>query len=108
MLRTYHWKMFYGILFIAQKRLSLYHKGWQFSCHLPTGINVKDVSLEMFYGILFIAQKRLSLYHKGWQFSCHLPTGINVKDVSLENVLRHFVYCTKISVRLYHKGWQFS
>ena len=47
MLRPYHWKMFYRILFIAQlMNVSLNHKGWgQISCHLITGSNVKDLSL---------------------------------------------------------------
>ena len=37
--------MFYLILFLSTK-ISLYQKGWQSNCHLITGRNVKDVSLE--------------------------------------------------------------
>ena len=65
----------------------LYHKRWQFSCHLTTGINVKNFSLEnVLSHIVYRTKICVSLYHKGWQFGCQLTTGINIKDVSLENV----------------------
>ena len=34
------------IVYCATISVSLYYKGWQFSCHLTTGRNVKDSSLE--------------------------------------------------------------
>ena len=96
MLRVYHWKMFYGILFIEQKSVSLYHKGWQFSCHHISGRNDKDLSLKnVSPQIVNCAKIYVSLYHKGRQFSCHITTGRNVQDLSLENVLPQIVYCTK-------------
>ena len=84
--------------------VSLYHKGWQFSCHLTTGINVKDLSLEnVLPHIVYCTKISVSLYHKEWQFSCHLTTGRNVQDLLLENFLPQNVYCTKISVSSYYK-----
>ena len=106
MFRTYYWKMFY----CTKISVSLYHMGWQFSCHHITCRNIilrnyhRKVVLSQ---IVYCAKISLSLYYKGWQFSCHLTTGRNVKDSSLENVLRQIVYCTKISVRSYYKRWQF-
>ena len=65
---------------------SLYQKGWQFSCHLITGRDVKDLSPEMFTSYCLSTKISGSLYQKGWQFSCHLITGRDVKDLSPENV----------------------
>ena len=65
--------------------VSLYHKEWQFSCHLTTGINVKDLSLEnVLPHIVYCTKISVSLYYKGWQLSCHLTTGRKIKDLSLE------------------------
>ena len=52
------------------------------NCHLITGRNVKDLSLENVDLILFEYE---SLYLKAWQFSCHIIIGRNVKDLSLES-----------------------
>ena len=52
------------------------------NCHLKTGRNVKDLSLENVYLILFEYE---NLYLKVWQFSCHLIIGRIVKDLSLES-----------------------
>ena len=76
----------------------LYHKGWQFCCHLITSRNVKDLSLGFFNAIVYCTKVSVSLYHKGWHFCCHLITGRNVKDLSLGNVLHQTFYCIKISV----------
>ena len=38
--------MFYLILFEYENKLVYTKRGWQSSCHLITGRNVKDVSLE--------------------------------------------------------------
>ena len=86
--------------------LNLYHKEWQFSCHLTKGRNIKDLSVEN----LLPHKIRVSFYHKEWQFSCHHISGRNDKDLSLKNVSLQIVYCTKIkfNVSLYHKGRQFS
>ena len=82
--------------------------GWQFSCHLTAGRNVKDLLLESVLSqIVYCAKISVSLYHKERQFSCHLTTGRNVKDSSLENVLPQIVYSTKVSVSSYYKRWQF-
>ena len=51
------------VLFEFERGVSfLYQKGWQFSWHLITGRNVKDLSLENVELILF---KLESLYEKG-------------------------------------------
>ena len=65
-------------------------------CHLITGRNVKDFSLENVDLILFEYE---SLYLKVCQFSCHLIIGRNVKDVSLESgkCFTSFCLSTKIS-----------
>ena len=55
MLRIYHMKMLTS--YFNDK--SLYQMGWQFSCHLITGRNVKDLSLENVDLMLF---KLESLY----------------------------------------------
>ena len=72
--------------------------GWQFSCHLKTGRNVKDLSPEnvLQHIVLYenkckfipkyISFKLESLYQKRCLFSCHLMTRRNVKDLSQENV----------------------
>ena len=78
--------MFTSYCFSMKISVSLYQKGWQFSCHLITGRNVNDLSPENVYLILFSMKISVSLYQKGWQFSCHLITGRNVKDLSPENV----------------------
>ena len=54
------------------------------NCHLITGRNVKDLSLENVDLILFHFECE-SLYIKAWQFSCHLLIGRNAKDLSLES-----------------------
>ena len=84
-------------MFIAQKiSVSLYHMGWQFSCHLTTGRNVQDLLLEnVLSHIVYCTKISVSLYHMGWQFSCLLTTGRNIKDLSLESVLSQIVYCIK-------------
>ena len=69
------------ILFEYERGVSLYQKGWQFSCHIITGRNVKDLSLENVY-LIFLSKKAYT--KKGCQFSCHLVTGRKVKDLSLE------------------------
>ena len=100
MLRTYHGKCFTTECLLHKKSVSIYHKGWQFSCHHITDRNVNDLSLKNISPqIVYCTKINVSLYHKGWQFSCHLITGRNVKDLSLGNVLPQIVYCTKISVR---------
>ena len=66
--------------------VSLHCKGWQLSCHIITGGNVKDLSPENVYPMVFYTKISVRLYQKGWQFSCHLLTGRNVKDLSPENV----------------------
>ena len=76
--------------------VSLYEKGWQFSCHLITGRNVKNILLEtVFPHIVLVRKKSASLYDKGWQFSCHIIAGRNIKDLSLENALLHIVLVRK-------------
>ena len=50
------------ILFEYERGVSLHQKGWQFSWHLITGRNVKDLSLENVDLILF---KLESLHQKG-------------------------------------------
>ena len=70
----------------------LYQNGWQFSCHLITGRNVKHLSLENVNLILFFTKIRVSLYQKRWQFRCHLITGDKkCLGLSPENVLPHIV-----------------
>ena len=64
------------------KRVSLYHKGWQFSCHLTTGIKLKDSPLaNVKPHIVYCTKISVSLYHK----ESHI-TGKNVKDLLPENV----------------------
>ena len=46
LLRTYGWKMFIADCLLHKISVSLYHKEWQFSCHLTTGRNVQDLLLE--------------------------------------------------------------
>ena len=91
MFRTYYWKCFtaecslhknkcnfitYGVavqLPRAKISVSLYYKGWQFSCHLTTGRNVKDSSLEnVLPQIVYCTKISVSSYYKRWQFCCHL------------------------------------
>ena len=66
------------------------------NCHLITGRNVKNLSLENVDLILFEYE---SLYLKAWQFSCHLIIGRNGKDLSLESGknLTSFCLSAKIS-----------
>ena len=86
MLGIYPLKMFTSYCLSTKISVSLYKKGWQFSCHLITGINVKDVSPENVYLILFkYENKCVSLYQKGRQLSCHLIIGRNIKELSLEH-----------------------
>ena len=56
------------------------------NCHLITGRNVKDLSLENVDLILFE-------YESLWQFSSHLIIGRNVKDLSLESGKSFTSYC---------------
>ena len=91
MLRIYRLKMFTSHCFSTKISGSLYQKGWQFSCHLITCKNVKDLSPKNVYLILFKYEKSGNLYQKGLQFSCHLITGRNFKDLSTENVLTRIV-----------------
>ena len=44
----------YLILVKNEICVSLYQKGWQFSCTLITGRNVKDLSSEIFYLYLLV------------------------------------------------------
>ena len=45
---------------------SLYHKEWQLSCHLTTGRNVQDLSLEnVLPQIVYCTKISVSLYHRG-------------------------------------------
>ena len=68
--------------------VSLYHKEWQFSCHLTTGRNVQHLSLENFLPqIVYCTKIRVSFYHIGRQFSCHHITGRNTKHLSLKKCL---------------------
>ena len=61
------------IVHCAKIRVSLYYKGWQFSCHLTTGRNVKDSSLEnVLPQIVYCTKISVSSYYKRWQFCCHL------------------------------------
>ena len=46
MLKIYHWDFFIISCFSTKVRVSLYQKRLQFSCHLITGRNVKDLPLE--------------------------------------------------------------
>ena len=100
MFRDYHRKMLHLKLFEYENKCKLIPKGWQFRCHLITGKNDMDLSLENVYLILY---KYDSLYRKGWQFSCHLITGRNVMDLLFLILLEY-----EISVSLYHKVWRFS
>ena len=85
--------------------VSLYHKELQISCHLTTGRNNQDFSLEKgLLEIVYCTKISVSLYHMGRQFSCHHITGRNVQDLSLENGLTQIVYCTKISVQFIPYG----
>ena len=91
MLRIYHLDFFISYCLSTKISVSLYQKGWQFSCHLITCRNVKDLSPEMFTSYCFSIEISGSLYQMGWQFSCHLITGRNFKDLSPDNVLTHIV-----------------
>ena len=44
---------------------SLYKMGWQFSCNLQTGINIKDLSPEKFTVFRFSMKMSVSLYKMG-------------------------------------------
>ena len=44
MLRIYRMKLFTLYCFSIEISVSLYQMGWQFSCHLITGRNFKDLS----------------------------------------------------------------
>ena len=62
--------------------VSLYRIGWQFSCHLLTGRNVKDLLPEKFTSYCLSKKMSVRLYQWGWQLSCQLLTDRNVKDLS--------------------------
>ena len=53
MLRIYHLDFFISYCLSTKISLSLNQKGWQFSCHLITCRNVKDLSPENVYLVLF-------------------------------------------------------
>ena len=72
-------------MFLYENKCKVIPFGWQFSCHLITGRNVKHLSLGNVY-LIILEQKSERLYQKGWQFTCHLITGINVNDLSNEKV----------------------
>ena len=65
------------------------------NCHLITGSNVKDLSLEHVDLILFEYE---SLYLKAWQFSCHLIICRNVKDLSLESGKCFTSFCLSMKI----------
>ena len=46
MLRIYHLDFFISYCLSTKISASLYQKGWQFSCHLITGRNFKNLSPE--------------------------------------------------------------
>ena len=46
MLRIYHLDFFISYYLSTKISVSLYQKGWQFSCHLIIGGNLKDLSPE--------------------------------------------------------------
>ena len=73
-LRNYHRKKFLSqIVYCAKTSVSLYYKGWQLSCHLTTGRNVKASSLEnVLPQIVYCTKISVSSYYKRWQFCCHL------------------------------------
>ena len=89
MLRIYHLDFFISYCLSTKISVSLYQKGLQFSCHLITCRNVKDLSPENVYLVFFSIEINGSLYQMGWQFSCHLITSRNFKDLSPDNVLTH-------------------
>ena len=60
------------------------------NCHLITGRNVKDISLENVDLILFEYE---SLYFNVLKFSCHLIIGRTVKDLSLESGKCFTAFC---------------
>ena len=79
MLRTYHRIFFTADCLLHKVSVSLHHKGWHFSCHLTTGRNVEDLSLEnVLPQIVYCTKISVSLYH----MKCHHITGRNVKDLS--------------------------
>ena len=72
MLRTYHWKMFTSYYFNTKISVSLYQKGWQFSCHLIAGRNVKDLSLENVHLILLKYENMSKFIPKGVAVQLHI------------------------------------
>ena len=66
------------------------------NCHLITGRNVKDLSLENVELIFFEYE---SLYLKAWQFSCHLIIGRNFKAKSLESGKCFTSFCLSTKIR---------
>ena len=43
-------------------RVSLYEKGWQFSCHIITGRNVKNILLETVFPHIVLVRKKVQVY----------------------------------------------
>ena len=68
MLRIYHLEMFTSYCFSTKIIVNLYQKGWQFSCHLKSGRNVKDLSPENVYLILFKYENKCKFIPKGMAF----------------------------------------
>ena len=95
MIRIYQKK----VCLIFFKDESLDQKGFQFSCHLITGGDTKDLSLECFTSYCFSTKNDT----KGLQFSCHLITGGDTKDLSLE-CFTSYCFSTKNDT----KEWQFT
>ena len=65
MLKIYRLKMFTSYCFSMIINVSLYQKRWQFSCHLITGRNVKDLSPENVNLILFLYENKCKFIPKG-------------------------------------------
>ena len=53
---------FFYLSFSTKINVSIYQKGWQFSCYQITGRHVKDLSPENIYFILLSTKVSVSLY----------------------------------------------